>query len=259
MPSEGHPPVRNRGGRAETDASQPKRIERYYIDSLISLEGHSPAQNMGDSSAEPDTSHSKGLESYYGILPKARGFCNGFTGEIVDAGYTAIPFCFLGPYILSKAREDHSKSESKKRSPQVNGKAISRGATRAAAVIQSAYIGAGLLAGFTLLSTLGIDYRSILGIGVERGVDPQRERAATRATVLGAAAGTAAGFGISSLWKAQSRLASELIGVRPRIMPLKRLPLSLGMGCIVAAVFNSAGHVLYSIRRRDRKKRTTLE
>ena len=162
MPSNCHPPAQNPDGSGEPDASQPKCMGRYYVDCSVPSEGDPPAQTPGGSVAEPDTSQSKRIGRYYGVLPVARGFRNGFTGETVDAGCYASLYCLarVHTFLLWEAWEEYSKLDRKKRLSQANGETVPRQAIKVAAINQSAYIGAGLLAGFTLLSRLGISYRS---------------------------------------------------------------------------------------------------
>ena len=226
----------------------------------MTSEGRSSATISGGNTAIIEAGETKRSEKYYGILPRARGYHNGFSGEIVDAASYAIPWYLIERYIWPQIEHDsgfnqHSISTAKpqharKRLPHANCKAIPMEALRAA-VIRSAYFGTGLFASFAALSTIGIDYRTWSAdywLGEEKKLNPQLEKYAARATVLGTAVGSAATFRISSVPKVQSRLASDSKGITPRVMPLKRLPFSLGIGCVIGFFFDFAGHSLYHSR-----------
>ena len=248
--------VANPGQDIHTDSELLREAFALYLLNTITQETSS-----GGNTTTIQASETKRSEKYYGILPRARGYHNGFSGEIVDAASYAIPWYLIERYIwpqiehysnfnhhsISTAKPQHAR----KRMPQANCKAIPKEALRAAAVIRSAYFGTGLFASFAALSTLGVDYRTWSADywpGEEKKLDPQLEKYATRATVLGTAVGSAAAFGISSVPKVQSRLASDSKGITPRVMPLKRLPFSLGIGCVVGFFFDFAGHILYHSR-----------
>ena len=68
----------------------------------------------------------------------------------------------------------------------------------------------------------------------EHKPNPKTEKAVTKATAVGALSETALGFGLCNFqYKVSSSLSSNAL----RMIPIQRIPFSLGVGCFFAFYF----------------------